>query len=73
MERQPSSVRDPVCGMEINPQHAAATTAYQGQTFYFCRVQCQEQFDQSLERVCESSLGAKMLRFVRIILGRRQP
>ena len=42
-------VRDPVCGMEINPQHAAATTAYQGQTFYFCRVECQEHFDRSPE------------------------
>jgi len=55
MERQPSSVRDPVCGMEINPQHAAATTAYQGQTFYFCRVQCQEQFDQSPERYAKAA------------------
>ena len=55
MEHQPSSVRDPVCGMEINPQHAAATTAYQGQTFYFCRVQCQEQFDQSPERYAKAA------------------
>ena len=27
MERQPSLVRDPVCGMKFNPQHAVATTA----------------------------------------------
>ena len=33
MERQPSSVRDPLCGMKINPQYAAATTAYQANTF----------------------------------------
>jgi YHS domain-containing protein len=55
MERQPSSVRDPVCGMEFNPQHAAATTAYQGQTFYFCRVECQEQFTQSPERYVKAA------------------
>jgi YHS domain-containing protein len=55
MERQPSSVRDPVCGMEINPQNAAATTAYQGETFYFCRVECQQQFDQSPERYAKAA------------------
>jgi Cu+-exporting ATPase len=55
MERQPSSVRDPVCGMEINPQYAAATTAYQANTFYFCRVECQEQFEQSPERYVKAA------------------
>ena len=55
MERQSSSVRDPVCGMDINPQHAVATTAYQGDTFYFCKVECQEQFDQSPERCTKAA------------------
>ena len=55
LERQRPSVRDPVCGMELNPQHAAATTAYQGQTFYFCRVECQQQFDQSPERYVKAA------------------
>ena len=55
MERQPSSVRDPVCGMEINPQNAAATTAYQGQTVYFCRIECQQQFEQSPERYVKAA------------------
>jgi Cu+-exporting ATPase len=44
---QSSTVRDPVCGMEIKLQNAAATTAYKGETFYFCRVECQEQFNQN--------------------------
>ena len=55
MERQPSTVRDPVCGMEIEPKDAAATTAYQGQTFYFCRVDCQQQFNQSPERYVKAA------------------
>jgi YHS domain-containing protein len=50
MERQPPSMGDPVFGMEINPQNAAATTAYQGQNFYSCRIECQHHFDQSPER-----------------------
>ena len=55
MERQPSSVRDPVCGLEIDQQNAAATPAYQGQTFYFCRVECQRQFDENPGRFAEAA------------------
>jgi len=55
MERQPSSALDPVCGMEIYPQDAGATTGYQGQTFYFCSVECQEQFEQSPERYVKAA------------------
>jgi YHS domain-containing protein len=54
MERQPS-VNDPVCGMEINAQTAAATTVFQGQTFYFCRVECQQQFVKSPERYAKAA------------------
>jgi P-type Cu+ transporter len=55
MERQGSSVRDPVCGMDINPLNAAATTAYQGQTFYFCSVECRHRFDQTPERYVKAA------------------
>ena len=55
MERQPFTVHDPVCGMEINPQNAAATTAFQGQTYYFCRVECQDQFNESPERYLKAA------------------
>ena len=55
MQRQSSSVRDPVCGMEINPLDAAATTAFQGETFYFCRVECQEQFNQKPENYAKAA------------------
>ena len=29
---------------------AGSPTVYQGQTFYFCRLECQEQFNKSPER-----------------------
>jgi Cu+-exporting ATPase len=35
---------DPVCGMNINPTHAAASTAHHGQTYYFCSTTCHDQF-----------------------------
>ena len=41
---------DPVCGMEVNEQQAAATSAYQGRTYYFCSQGCKEKFDREPER-----------------------
>jgi Cu+-exporting ATPase len=55
MESHPSSVRDPVCGMQISQQNAAGTTNHQGQTFFFCSVECQEKFVQSPERYAEAA------------------
>lgn len=40
-------VRDPVCGMEIDPGTAFATREHMGQTFYFCSENCVRQFDAS--------------------------
>ncbi|MBI3167563.1 MAG: heavy metal translocating P-type ATPase [Chloroflexi bacterium] len=37
--------RDPVCGMEIEPQSAFAKREHMGQTFYFCSDSCVDQFD----------------------------
>ena len=31
-----AAVTDPVCGMRIDPEHAAATAEYRGTTYYFC-------------------------------------
>ena len=40
-------VKDPVCGMEIDPTEAAGTSEYQGQTYYFCSLDCKTQFDKN--------------------------
>jgi Cu+-exporting ATPase len=39
--------RDPVCGMTVNQEHAAAKLDYAGVTYYFCSSACQQQFEQS--------------------------
>jgi len=41
---------DPVCGMEIITDEAAAQTTYEGQTYYFCAPGCKVQFDQNPEK-----------------------
>jgi len=39
-------VKDPVCGMEIDPQQAAAHAEHQGQTIYFCSPGCKTAFEK---------------------------
>ena len=38
-------VKDVVCGMEIDPATAAATSEHKGVTYYFCAAGCKEEFD----------------------------
>ena len=38
---------DPVCGMEVDPSQAMATTEFQGRTYYFCSTTCKEEFDRN--------------------------
>ncbi|MFQ5945581.1 MAG: YHS domain-containing protein, partial [Anaerolineae bacterium] len=37
--------KDPVCGMEVEEQNAAATVTHQGKTYYFCAVACKNTFE----------------------------
>ncbi len=43
------TVLDPVCGMDVQ-EEAAATSVYQGHTYYFCAPGCKVAFDQEPER-----------------------
>ncbi len=42
--------KDPVCGMEVNPQTAAAKSEYQGKTYYFCSPGCKATFDREPQK-----------------------
>jgi Cu+-exporting ATPase len=39
--------KDPVCGMMVDPQKAAAKAEHRGKTYYFCSKRCQERFLQT--------------------------
>src|SRR5437016_7973303 len=43
-------VKDPVCGMTVDPQNAAGFYEYKGQTYFFCSVGCREKFKSDPER-----------------------
>jgi YHS domain-containing protein len=38
-------VTDPVCGMRIDPDDAAATAEHEGKTYYFCSEACRDRFE----------------------------
>jgi Cu+-exporting ATPase len=38
------TVKDPVCGMEIDVENAAASEEHDGHTFYFCSEGCHRAF-----------------------------
>ena len=40
---------DPVCGMTVEEADAAATAEYRGKTYYFCSVDCKEEFEENPE------------------------
>ena len=44
------NVKDPVCGMTVDPTKAAATREHDGTTFYFCSAGCAETFDADPHR-----------------------
>ncbi len=43
------AVKDPVCGMTIEEDHAVGTSEYNGTTYYFCSKDCKEEFDENPE------------------------
>ncbi|WP_313691836.1 permease [Halorarum halobium] len=40
-----STVQDPVCGMEVDPDETDYSTEHDGRTYYFCSQSCKERFD----------------------------
>jgi YHS domain-containing protein len=43
-------VKDPVCGMEIDPKTAGGKSEYKEQTYYFCSLGCKKSFDKEPEK-----------------------
>lgn len=51
--------KDPVCGMQVEEESAAATAEYQGSTYYFCAVGCKEKFEADPEAYLPSEEDGK--------------
>lgn len=44
MQRQATTI-DPVCGMEVDPAHAAGHATHAGRLFHFCSTRCLHMFE----------------------------
>ena len=47
--------RDRVCGMEVDEKAPAATSEYEGKTYYFCAPGCKKAFDADPEKYVADS------------------
>src|SRR5271163_2800689 len=52
-------VRDPVCGMPVDPQQAAGSAVYRGETFYFCSKGCAAKFQAAPEKYLHPAAAPK--------------
>jgi P-type Cu+ transporter len=50
MLHEPVRHKDPVCGMTVDPEKAAAKVEHAGKTYYFCSKSCAERFSHEPER-----------------------
>ncbi len=41
------AVKDPICAMVIEESDAVGTSEYNGTTYYFCSMDCKEEFDEN--------------------------
>ena len=48
--QKPAGTLDPVCGMTVDPQHAAGSSVYEGKTYYFCSKGCVAKFEANPEK-----------------------
>jgi Cu+-exporting ATPase len=45
--------KDVVCGMQVDPTKAAASSEFNGKTYYFCSKGCKTKFDANPAQYAE--------------------
>lgn len=48
---------DPVCGMAVDPQNAAAHARYEERDYYFCSTECERDFNRNPARYRHADVG----------------
>ncbi len=57
-ENAQEAVKDPVCGMTVDPATAKHHADHHGKTYYFCRAGCREKFEADPERYLSADKAA---------------
>ena len=56
--RPTPTVKDPVCGMGVNPAPSTLTAVHDGETFHFCSTGCQAKFDDNPDQYAGHAANA---------------
>ncbi len=48
-------IKDPVCGMSVDPKSASAAAVRGGSTYYFCSTSCRDKFERAPEKFAGSA------------------
>jgi Cu+-exporting ATPase len=59
MKPAPNTLRDPVCGMYVDPAKSRGSSEHKGQTYYFCGPLCLERFNADPEKYLSPKLSPK--------------
>jgi Cu+-exporting ATPase len=51
-------VKDPVCGMDVDPNKTSLSSVYQGQNYYFCSSGCKKAFDKDPHKFVGNNEGS---------------
>jgi Cu+-exporting ATPase len=53
--QQAATVKDPVCGMKIDPAKAKGKVDHNGKTYYFCSDDCKAKFQKEPAKYADKS------------------
>ena len=53
-------IKDPVCGMDVDPKTATEKSEYQNQTYYFDSASCKVEFDKNPQKYAAKSETSQM-------------
>ncbi len=56
-------MKDPVCGMTVDPKTAKYSSEYSGTTYYFCAQGCKKRFDANPEQFLSKQVDAEQHHF----------
>jgi P-type Cu+ transporter len=65
-------IKDPVCGMNVDPQRPAGKVDHGGKTYYFCSLRCAERFKREPEKFLATS-GVAGMEHQAALLRRHEP
>ena len=65
--------KDPVCGMQVQPDQAAGKAEFKGKTYYFCALGCKKKFESDPDRYLQPKPAAELAQLTTISMPGMAP